>query len=586
MMSLSSCSTTTGARRAWIVPVALLVAACSGGPPESEALASVAIEPSGATLEITSHGGQTRQFKAVGTYNSGRTAPVAASWQVEDPLMGLISADGRFSATGTGGKTRIVARVGEQQAATDLTLYLKEALYEAGLSGADRGRLERQPLGDLKRAPAVIYPQSETMVPPNLPPILLQWTQGDATNQLFRAQLVCPTANVSWSTTKLSWQLPARIWSSLTNSCKGSKINLSLFGTGKASGALYLSGTTAINVADSPITGTIYYWATGKKGSNTNGIMRIDAGSSLSKDYYTQANNGSGRCPGCHAVSRDGSRIVFTEYDAKQNNWIYGLEVGSKKPYIPRDKLLGDFFTFAPLGNRMVSSQAGALTLRSGKDGAVIAAIPGWPGVKASHPDWSPVADELTFVLFPDSYSDDYQFCRGSITVMPIPSKGPWGYKTVVQSANANDHNYYPAFSPDGKQIAFNKVQTVSGEICALYANLKAKLYLVNRAGGKPVRLDRANGSGHVMDSWPKWAPSAPGSTIWWLAFSSVRDYGRVVENSKYPGLASGKHPQLWISAIDVSKLGQGDPSYPAFWLPGQNTTSGNHLPYWTKTLK
>jgi hypothetical protein len=38
---------------------------------------------------------------------------------------------------------------------------------------------------------------------------------------------------------------------------------------------------------------------------------------------------------------------------------------------------------------------------------------------------------------------------------------------------------------------------------------------------------------------------------------------------------------QLWVAAVDLSKVGQGDPSYPAFRLPAQDLTENNHRPFW-----
>jgi hypothetical protein len=42
-------------------------------------------------------------------------------------------------------------------------------------------------------------------------------------------------------------------------------------------------------------------------------------------------------------------------------------------------------------------------------------------------------------------------------------------------------------------------------------------------------------------------------------------------------------HKQLWVAAVDANLSGAtGDPSHPAFWLPGQDPTSANMFGYWT----
>jgi hypothetical protein len=204
------------------------------------------------------------------------------------------------------------------------------------------------------------------------------------------------------------------------------------------------------------------------------------------------------------------------------------------------------------------------------------------------------VEEKLAVVLFSNypSYSTeiDYHFCEGQIAVMEREPGGSWTHKVIVPSAGSDDHNYYPAFSPDGQQIAFNKAQSknnpeLGDSACDLYSNPSAALHLVAAAGGQPIELANANGKGtSLTNSWAKWAPAIPGSKIWWLAFSSTRDYGRVLPNSSKPDKKGSKLPQIWISAIRLDR--EGDPSYPAFWLPGQDIASGNHLPFWTSTLE
>ena len=54
------------------------------------------------------------------------------------------------------------------------------------------------------------------------------------------------------------------------------------------------------------------------------------------------------------------------------------------------------------------------------------------------------------------------------------------------------------------------------------------------------------------------------------ITFSSLRAYGL--------RLSAGEQTQLWMVAVYVTKLGNGeDPSFPAFWLPFQDISGGNH---------
>ena len=60
-------------------------------------------------------------------------------------------------------------------------------------------------------------------------------------------------------------------------------------------------------------------------------------------------------------------------------------------------------------------------------------------------------------------------------------------------------------------------------------------------------------------------------------------------------GSINNSHPQLWFAAVYAPENNQqGDPSFAAIWLPGQNPTqmdprsaqpSGNHVPVWVEKV-
>jgi hypothetical protein len=137
-----------------------------------------------------------------------------------------------------------------------------------------------------------------------------------------------------------------------------------------------------------------------------------------------------------------------------------------------------------------------------------------------------------------------------------------------------------------------------------------------------PLDLEKANGSPasapvDVSNSWPRWSPfvqTYKGSKLLWITFSSTRDYGLRVFNSKagqfqcypadsyeQPGASHGqtfppncKQPLIWMAAMNLSTaeiMTGGDPSYPAFFLPFQaivdsmNRPNHNHTAQWTETV-
>jgi hypothetical protein len=88
-------------------------------------------------------------------------------------------------------------------------------------------------------------------------------------------------------------------------------------------------------------------------------------------------------------------------------------------------------------------------------------------------------------------------------------------------------------------------------------------------------------------NSWPKFAPFIShfqGKTIFWLTFSTRRDYGLRLLNSKSgdKGVA-----QVWMVAVSPDRLrSAGDVGYPGFWLPFQDLSTGNHIAQWTQDVQ
>lgn len=556
---------------------------------------SIIISPQSPSLKVTFKGGQKLQFYAQGKRSDGTKVPLSdkVTWGLDNSVVGSIDSHGELTASGAGGATKVNAILGNLSASVTLTVTLADSITESGISAADLKQLQQTSTTDAVKAPSMIYPENDTMIPANLPPMELQWKRGDSQNKVFSIRFSGAYLDVTVATKQLSWKADKAAWNAFIYGSKGAAIKVTLRGAG-ATGPLYASASTSINVSTITAPGTIYYWATGPKTSLKNGIIKIEAGSDKATDYYTQANNGSKRCSGCHAITRDGSKMVFTEYPLQSwENWAKGVDVKTKKTFLPEDKLLGNFFAFSKTGDRLLYAEAGGMTIRRMSDNTVLTSFKSLAGMFASHPDWSPIDDKLTFALYPKKYDYAENFCQGSVVVADVPGAGePWKHTVIVQSVSSDDNNFYPAFSPDSKYIVFNKAgrynNTKLGEYdCDGFANPAATLHIVPATGGTPVALKRANSTGKVTNTWAKWAPSSSSVGVWWLAFSSTRDYGAVLINSTKQDIQGEKHPQIWITAIRLDLLAKGkDPSHPAFWLPGQRTDSGNHIPFWTKTLK
>ena len=75
----------------------------------------------------------------------------------------------------------------------------------------------------------------------------------------------------------------------------------------------------------------------------------------------------------------------------------------------------------------------------------------------------------------------------------------------------------------------------------------------------------------------------------YWVVFTSRRAYGNTIApggtvaggDNKWGGVVNGgevpsPRKKIWIAALDLDHAGSGDPSHPAFYLPGQELEAGN----------
>jgi TolB protein len=100
------------------------------------------------------------------------------------------------------------------------------------------------------------------------------------------------------------------------------------------------------------------------------------------------------------------------------------------------------------------------------------------------------------------------------------------------------------------------------------------------------VHLAAADDTGMLGNSWPKWAPfvdTYQGEPLYWFTFTSRRDYGVRLEQQSTA--ADMRTSQLWMAAFRPNRAAS-DPSVPAFWLPFQTLSEGNHIAQWTQVVR
>lgn len=425
-----------------------------------------------------------------------------------------------------------------------------------------------------RNAPSIVYPEAGTIIPPNLPSFEVHFLPG-AGNELFEVSFTGPVTNVRFFTRCNTvaegcvLTVPEELFSHVGNAGRESGgVQLSIRAT-NAAGAVSRSPAQTLGITRTDLRGGVYWWSAG-----SGSIVRYDFGLPMARrELFIQGNPFN--CVGCHALARDGSRIAVGRFiPAPAPTAIYDTVTREQTHPNPFGN---NFGTFSPDNARFLASDGMRMTLL---DARTIAEVPGLDASQraGTMPDWSPSGGDVVFAR--------------PRTVIPLPVGSPghdgatdlflmgWNGtafaapRMLIQSSGEN--NYYPAFSPDGNWVIFNRASGGSS------SNPNAQLWAVRAGGGEPVHLRRADGEEGNGNSWPKWTPFVEEfsgevtENLLWLTFTSHRPYGLRIRE---------RRAQLWMAAFRPGMNGP-DPSAPAFWVPFQAIEESNHIAQWVSTIQ
>jgi hypothetical protein len=382
----------------------------------------------------------------------------------------------------------------------------------------------------------------------------------------------------------------------------------------------------------------------------------LDVGStklSVSRDQGGQLQNGTGavQCIGCHTAVPDGESVAFVDFwpwsgaaasvqpmhegevpswltpggaEALSQPWL-GIMAFSKAAWdvndhaavvtyqdssapwdgqtwsdSPNSRLAWiDLSTAVPTAAQADAGTSGNALMKymqsnAGKSYGFLARNGDSRG--AEGPTWS--HDGKTVVYVSTNAAKDGRLASGSADLYAVPyNDRAGGDATAVKgAADPNTNEFYPAYSPDDRYVAFNRAPGNED----MYYNPHSEISVVPAAGGTSTRL-QANAppactgavSPGVNNSWAKWSPqvtSCGGKTYYWLVFSSsraaipfnsanIKDGGTVLTS------------QLYLTAI-VDDGSGALTTYPALYVWNQPTTyvgtkpfsgnsQSNHTPTW-----
>jgi hypothetical protein len=364
--------------------------------------------------------------------------------------------------------------------------------------------------------------------------------------------------------------------------------------------------------------------------SATGGVYAHDFAADAPTALPVYVPGAAGTCVGCHAISNDGQRaVVATAAPAGAD--AFGADAGTMRTElvdlatragIAAAPASPGFQAFTSDHTWMVAS-AYTTQRNTGFDvydqlGALVTQAP-LGGILGTQPTFAPNDRLLMFVVPQDntiSKVGDHHFMGGSIfTASFDPTSGALGPPNVILHApnvalsdggGGGRSFYYPSIDPTGAFIMFDEA---NGGDAFFNAGARVKLlHNDGQSGGSPIDLPALNTADNISNSWPRFSPaidSYRARKIIWVTFTSTRDYGlRLAGNGALPSCyppgspgydepqgasdAACARPQIWMAAVVVepgTELDLPDRSYPAFWLPYQDTGARNHNAQWASQI-
>ncbi len=567
-------------------------------------IASLAIDPPTATIDVVNGTAAPVTFQAIATYSDQFTEGVTATWTFDRLDLGSVTAGaGVFTASGQlGGQGTLTATVGSLSATAVVKVALHVSDNPAGLSPAEQAGFDTP---DAEPSGALVYPYDKTVFARGILAPELMWN-GGAAGDVYRIRL---TEDLFEATIYTSADPPSGflmsddVWTKLTSTNAGEdvKVDIRRMTGGQAHAPMAETWT----IAQGSLRGTIYYWAV-----NTGQLMKIapgaaspdvvfDSGPADQLGSPAPANydgfqppwsigvNGK-RCVACHTVAKDGSRIagVFERKGTAPSPWGT-IDLTANPPGVIQMSAYDAqtlYLALTPDGKLAVHNDVDlSMHLADSGSGAAIPSALDAIADKVADPAFSP---DGKLLAFSSNVTGSYpvEFWRADLDVFDFDQATQSFTNRRQIVAAGNETIAFPSFSPDSKWVVYQRgdfSRAKYGNNQVGHDNLRIA-DVAQQVGELP--LDAASGVGLVdaknlqLSYQPTVNPIAVGGYMW-VVFVSPRDYGNKMVSAADPTYENRK--QLWVAAVDVNPQPGKDPSHPAFWLRGQDFATTNMSGYW-----
>ena len=633
----------------------------SGGDPDASTAAgdidttSMRIEPADAVLTVNAGQTVTQGYKVFGKLKGSSVEQDLTSrvvfWVPDNYLVGTFPKDGaplftsRLPAVASdppqrGGKLTVEAiaanSTGKIKVRTSLTVKLLSTLDSPAVNPALPANPATLFTGapDAARKPALAYPNNGTMLPPNLRRLEVQWRRGHANNQLFEISFKSAAAEIvyysrcgggaGYVANACGFELDEAGYGHLAESNRGAgPVKLRIRATDDTGTAHGASDEFTIEFAENRVDGGLYYWTV----TNPESIMRFDFGAAGGdpEAFVIKDQNGiPNTCPGCHALSRQGTKLVASIGGQWDGRLIYINDLS--KPKTASDWLTIDpdtndgglnriqFASFNPDGSKFVAVYGDVGNVGSGAPGSLVGnpkpANPqddvnklffhdGTTGLrtgsktltfKPNHPEWSPDGETIAVTRVANTNTTTQMPKRTSIEILK-KSGNDWTDPVALVPQLQDHARYNPNFVPDSSFLYYSESicpGNWDSNDCNADADPSAKTWAIKPVpGSTPVLLANAAKAGvedgaatNLGDTFPRSAPFKTkhrDGQLFWFTVASRRKVGlRATQGAQH----------LWMFAVDPAKVLAGqDGSYTGFYLPFQDLQTSNHIGQWTEKI-
>jgi hypothetical protein len=446
--------------------------AISPNPPVTPCT-GITVSPSAATITLTSLNpspAPAQQYNASYTPSACFSGNASALWTISPANVATIDGTGKVTVVNPiAGTLTITAYAGSYHTTATLTVTVDITDTSQLPSGVTAGQLSGAGAGT--DGLTILYPYASTVFPLGLIPPTTQWawTSGGSAAQAVAVSLLYPadgsvfsyteivpeqsnhydctasspanvncaspgSPNLGFTTAHASATdatgggFPSSIWTSFTQTAIGQTAYISV--QRLAGGQLYPAKTIPIKLATDQLKGTVYYntygtnvvlnfgttYNGGAFGAATLGISPGATAPYLVEGYADSSYSGAG-CRVCHSVSSDGNRLVTQQFDSAnggggdQQSDTLSLPGGTEQQMLgPGNAGAKGYFSWPALfhdGSLFFTNAAGLAGAATASNSALystataasptLVSVSGLPAFKAGTPAFSPDGKHVAF---------------------------------------------------------------------------------------------------------------------------------------------------------------------------------------------